>query len=93
MPLPVDLSTPTEPWIHDEHHVGRKRVSLDALVATQERYNPAKVKAMKPGRSGRPTVVLTDQGVLIHDGHHRVLKARQEGQRSLWVDAYDGRAR
>src|SRR5437868_2358183 len=86
--MPVDITRPTEPWIHDEHHLGRRRVPVSDLIATQERYNPDKVKAMKTRKTSMPTVVLTDDGTLIHDGHHRALSAQDEGRKSVWVDAY-----
>jgi hypothetical protein len=89
--MPVDASTPTDPWIHDEHHIGRRRVSVDSLIATQERYNPDKVKGMAKRKTTMPMVVFTDAGPLVHDGHHRVLSALRNGARFINVDAYDGR--
>lgn len=90
--LPVDMATPTEPWIHDEHHLGRRLVNVSDLVATQERYDPSKVKAMKSRKTTMPKVVFTDEGALIHDGHHRALSAVAQGRKRIWVDGYNGRA-
>lgn len=87
----VDTATPTQPAIVDDHYLGTKRIPLDQLVATQDRYNPNKVRKLK-GKTAvtKPQVMIKDGIPLLHDGHHRAVLAKQEGKRWIECEAYRG---
>lgn len=89
----VDTTLNTQHAIHEENHLGKRRVKLDELVATQDRYNPDKVKSMMTvGRmSGEVQVVFLPDGTkAIHDGHHRAITKAKQRAKTMWVDAYQG---
>jgi hypothetical protein len=86
-----DSSIVTEPWIHDEHKVGRRMVDVSDIIATQDFYNADKVQSMAKNKrlKGVPKAVEHQDGKLyLHDGHHRVIKDKLAGKAKVQVELY-----